>query len=101
MQGILRFLRGFMFWFSVILFTSGLFLGAKFMSFTSYNLYKKSPELLTDPNYASSFKSNVFFRLDKWAEPEKYKDLLQAEKKRRLKEFRENEAEIEKANEAK
>lgn len=98
MNSIFSFVKGVIFWIFVLGFISGAYLGGSFMSYFGYVHDAEHASELNTPQYKVQYNHNIFYRLDKWSNPDGFRDVLKLEKEKRLKEFKENEEEIENDN---
>lgn len=96
MDGILSFIKGTLFWIFVIGFVAGAYIGGSFMGYFVYVDSVKHISELNTPEYKVQFSHNMFYKLDKWSNPDDFRDVLELEKAKRLREFKENESDISK-----
>ena len=78
MEGIFSFLKNLVFYVSIFLFGTGLYLGYNAGSYITFNNLYKNKQALT-PELKFSYRSNIIYKLHRWVAPEEFKDVFDLE----------------------
>jgi len=81
MDGIFNFFKGLLVWFFILSFGGGLYLGLQAGSYFSYINIIENQKTQSPAELKYSFRHNIFYKWNKYAEPEEFNDVKYLESK--------------------